>query len=133
MLLRRLKLKQSKILGFLLFGLILLLSFNSPALAASASLYLSPATAKFDVGDSMAMAVYVNSDEQAINAVSGVLAFPADKLEVSSLSKSGSVINLWVLEPTFSNSTGRVSFEGLILNPGFVGTGGKGLLLNFKF
>ena len=115
-----------------MFGLILLLSFNSPVLAASASLYLSPATAKFDVGDSMAMAIYVNSDEQAINAVSGVLAFPADKLEVSSLSKSGSVINLWVLEPTFSNSTGRVSFEGLILNPGFVGTGGKVITVNFK-
>ena len=132
MLLRRLKIKKSNILSWLLLSLLLLAFFNQSAFAVSTSLYLSPATAKFDIGDSLALAVYVNSDEQAINAVSGVISFPADKLEVNSLSKSGSIINLWVLEPFFSNSTGRVSFEGLILNPGFVGTGGKVITVNFK-
>ncbi|GAI09678.1 unnamed protein product, partial [marine sediment metagenome] len=76
--------------------------------------------------------VYVSSADQAMNAASGVVSFPQDKLEVSSLSKSGSIFALWVQEPSFSNSAGTINFEGIVLNPGFTGTAGKIITTNFR-
>jgi len=58
-----------------------------------------------------------------VNAAEGVIAFSPEKLEVRSISKAPSVFNLWAQEPSFSNTQGRVSFEGVVLNPGFVGEG----------
>ena len=67
-----------------------------------------------------------------MNAASGAISFPPDKLEVISLSKTGSIFTLWVQEPLFSNSSGAVNFEGIALNPGFTGIGGKLITVNFK-
>jgi hypothetical protein len=39
---------------------------------------------------------------------------------------------LWVQEPVFSNADGRVTFEGVVLNPGYTGSGGKILTLTLK-
>ena len=66
-----------------------------------------------------------------MNAASGVISFPADKLEVVSLSKTGSVFTLWVQEPSFSNSAGTINFEGIVLNPGFIGAAGKTPTIKF--
>lgn len=67
-----------------------------------------------------------------MNAASGVISFPQDKLEVTSLSKSGSIFSLWVQEPSFSNSAGIINFEGIVLNPGFTGAAGKITTISFK-
>jgi hypothetical protein len=74
----------------------------------------------------------VASLDQAMNAASGILLFPNDKLEIVSISKNGSIFNLWVQEPTFSNSAGTLNFEGIVLNPGFIGSDGKIITINFK-
>ncbi|OHA96850.1 MAG: hypothetical protein A3D49_01940 [Candidatus Zambryskibacteria bacterium RIFCSPHIGHO2_02_FULL_43_37] len=74
----------------------------------------------------------VSSPRQSINAISGVLSYPIDKLQVVSISKIGSVLSLWVQEPTFSNSQGRVTFEGVVPNPGFAESNGRVLGVNFK-
>jgi hypothetical protein len=76
--------------------------------------------------------VYVSSPEQAMNAASGAVSFPRDKLEVISLSKSTSIFSLWVQEPDFSNTLGTINFEGIMLNPGFTGTSGKILGITLK-
>lgn len=78
------------------------------------------------------MRIMVSSPKQAANAISGVLSFPADRLQVSSVSKIGSVLSLWVVEPTFSNSQGRVNFEGVVPNPGFSESNGRVLAVTFK-
>ena len=78
------------------------------------------------------MNVLVSSADQSMNAASGVISFPQDKLEVASISKTGSIFTLWVQEPTFSNSAGAVTFEGIVLNPGFMGANGKAITINFK-
>ena len=95
-------------------------------------MYLSPATGGYKTGQTFSAGVFVSSAEVALNAVSGVINFPQDKLEVISLSKSGSLISLWVSEPGFSNTSGAVNFEGIVLNPGFTGSGGRILTINFK-
>ena len=76
--------------------------------------------------------VYAESATVALNAVSGVIAYPQDLLDLVSVSKNQSIISLWVQEPTFSNTSGTVRFEGIVLNPGFIGSNGKIITLTFK-
>lgn len=121
--------RKVSIFYFFVFAFFVNLFITS--IASAASLYLSPSSGSYTEGDSLSMSVYVSSDS-AINAISGILAFPQDKLEVISLSKGGSIMNLWVREPAFSNTGGTVSMEGVVLNPGFIGKSGKILTINFK-
>ncbi len=104
----------------------------SPVAAKAASLYFSPSSGTHAVDASFTVSVYVSSADQVMNAASGVISFPADKLTVGSLSKSGSIFSLWVQEPSFSNSAGTVNFEGIVLNPGFTGSSGKVISITFK-
>lgn len=103
-----------------------------PAVAQAASLYFSPAAGAYEAGKTFNASVYVSSADQAMNAAAGVISFPKDKLEVVSISKSGSIFSLWVQEPSFSNSGGVINFEGIVLNPGFIGSGGKIMTASFK-
>ncbi|MBT7553353.1 hypothetical protein HN670_02695 [bacterium] len=115
----------------LLFLCVFALVFLVAPLAEAASLYVSPSSGTHGIGDSFTVGVYANSSEQALNAISGTLSFPTDKLEVTSVSKAGSIMSLWVAEPSFSNSAGTVSFEGIVLNPGYSGSAGKILSVTF--
>ena len=100
--------------------------------AEAAILNFSPSSGEYAVGGVFSVSVFVSSADQAMNAASGAVSFPADKLEVISLSKTGSIFTLWVQEPSFSNSAGTINFEGIALNPGFTGIGGKLITVNFK-
>lgn len=102
------------------------------AYAASASLYFSPASRSVDVGNTFTVAIYVSSPTESMNAAAGTISFPDDKLQVTSISKTGSLFSLWAQEPSFSNSAGTVSFEGVVLNPGFTGNAGKILSVTFR-
>ncbi|MDP3043291.1 MAG: cohesin domain-containing protein, partial [bacterium] len=102
----------------------------NPSLAQAASLYFSPSSGSYTVGGNFSVNVYVSSAEQAMNAVSGVISFPADKMEAVSVVKTGSIVSLWVQEPSFSQ--GAINFEGIALNPGFIGAAGKIIIVNFK-
>jgi len=98
----------------------------------AADMYFSPAKGSFRASQSFTVNIHVNSSDQAMNAMSGVVSFPVDKLEVVSLSKTGSIVSFWVQEPSFSNSTGVINFEGVIFNPGFSGSAGRILSINFR-
>lgn len=104
----------------------------NPAQARAASLYFSPSSGSYNVGQTFSAGIYVSSSDQAINAASGIISFPQDKLEIINLLKTGSIINLWVQEPSFFNSAGTANFEGIVLNPGFTGQAGKIITLVFK-
>lgn len=95
-------------------------------------MYFSPSSGQKKVGATFSVNVYASSADQAANAFLGAVSFPSNLLQVTSLGKSGSIMSLWVQEPSFSNSAGSVSFEGVVLNPGFTGSGGKLLTINFK-
>ncbi len=124
--------KALKIKHVLLFAVLWLAFFSAGKFAYAANIYFSPSSESYAVGNTFSVAVYVSSADKAMNAVSGVISFPADKLEAVSLSKSGSIIALWVQEPSFLNTAGRVTFEGIVLNPGFTGASGKIITVNFK-
>lgn len=107
-------------------------AFLSYGTAEAATLNLSPTSGSYSVGHSFSVSIVASSPDQAMNAAEGTLSFPADKLQVVSLSKESSIIGLWAQEPSFSNGAGTVNFEGVILNPGFTGIAGRILKVNFK-
>lgn len=92
--------------------------------AEAASLYFSPSSGTYQTGRNFTVNIRAESSA-SMNAASGVITFPIDKLEAIGISKTGSIFNLWVQEPSFSNidSIGNVRFEGIVLNPGFSGDG----------
>lgn len=114
------------------FILLVALFFAGSQTAEAASLYLSPLSGSYEIGSRFSTSVLVSSSDQSMNAASGVISFPTDKLEITSLTKGGSVFNFWVQEPSFSNVIGTIDFEGVVLNPGFIGPGGKILTINFR-
>ncbi|MBX4210405.1 cohesin domain-containing protein [Candidatus Parcubacteria bacterium] len=97
----------------------------------AASIQLSPTSGIFAIGKTFSVTISVSSSDQAMNATDGVLKFSKDKLDVVSLSKGGSIISLWVKEPSYSESSGEVHFEGVIPNPGFTGVAGRILTVTF--
>ena len=116
-------LKNKKII---LFGLLFAFLFFVPFISSAATLSLSPSSGNYNVGSSLTINIYANSADQSINAASGIISFPSDKLTITSVSKSGSIIGFWVQEPSFTNTAGTVNFEGIIFNPGFTGSSGAG-------
>lgn len=99
---------------------------------AAADLLLAPPKGVFYVGDTVNIALFVNASEQPINMMEGRITFSQDKLEVISLPKDDSIINLWIQEPSFSNQTGTITLAGGLPSPGFVGTAGKIITISFK-
>ena len=118
---------------FLAVSIFAYAALSFPVIAAAASsLYFSPASGTYSVGSAFTVSINVSSPDQAMNAAQATIDFPKDVLSVSSLSKSGSIINFWVEEPTFDNGTGKIRMEGVALNPGFIGRNGKILQITFK-
>jgi hypothetical protein len=130
------KQKKGKFILATFLMLLLVLNFSflfaKKSFAADASLYFSPSSGSYKVGQSFNVGVYVSSPGQAANAMSGNIAFDQGVLSISSISKSGSIMSLWSREPSFSNSSGSASFEGIVLNPGYQGSSGKIITISFK-
>lgn len=124
-----LKIKLAKVAATALV-LIFCSAADSPVKAAS--LYFSPSFDSKKIGSSFSVGIYVSSASESMNAASGVISYPADKLELVSLSKSGSIFSLWVDEPSWSQSAGTFHFEGIVMNPGFKGSSGKIISATFK-
>ncbi|MFA4890657.1 MAG: cohesin domain-containing protein, partial [Candidatus Paceibacterota bacterium] len=100
--------------------------------SAQATLFVSPSSGVYKVGDIFSVLVNVNSGGQAINAASVQMSFDNAKLEVTEVGFSRSIFNIWTEEPTFSNAAGSVRLSGGLPNPGFVGASGAILRVNFK-
>lgn len=78
--------------------------FCIPAISQAADLGFSPSTLSGTVSETFTVLVSVSSPGAAINAASGVVSFPTNTLEVVNVSKTNSVVDLWVQEPSFSNT-----------------------------
>lgn len=121
---------SKEIIFKIVFALSLFLILPISALAATLS--FSPSSGSYPVGSTITVGIYTNSNGEAINALSGIVAYSTDLLEVVSVSKNQSIVSLWVQEPSFSNSAGTVNFEGIVLNPGYTGSSGKILTVTFR-
>jgi hypothetical protein len=108
--------------------------FSSVALsiqAQGASLFLFPGSGSFKIGDTFSVELKTDTGGIPINAAQTTIYFPPDKLEVLNISKEDSIFTFWPEEPSFSNSSGKLSFSGGIPHPGFTGIGNI-ITINFK-
>ncbi len=113
--------------------ILIVLFVSAPVAVFGDTLYLSPSSGSYVAGKTFAVQVYVSSLSQEINAVSGVISYPQDKLQVVSVSKAGSILNTWPENPSFSNVTGKINFEGAIFGTDpYKGAGGNILTINFR-
>lgn len=112
--------------GFVILGLML------PGSLFAATLQTAPSSGSYSVGQTFTVSLTVDAGQSAINAISGTVLYPSDTLQVTSLSKSSSIINFWVTEPSFSTASGKIHFEGIVLNPGYSGHAGTILKVSFK-
>jgi hypothetical protein len=100
-------------------------------LAQAATLSVSPATGVYATGATFTVRVNVNSSGTSINAAEGTLSFNPNELSVVSVNRNSSIFNLWVAEPSFSNSAGTVSFSGG--SPaGYTGSNGNIMTVTFR-
>ena len=108
------------------------LFFVSRAEVRAATLYLSPSNGSYLVGRTFTVSVMISSPDTAMNAAQGSLSFPADKLSIVSLSKTNSIMTIWVQDPSYSNLQGTVNFGGVVVNPGYEGADGKLFTVTFQ-
>ena len=108
------------------------LLFLFPAATRAATLGISPSSITTNAGGSVTETVFVSSGGQAMNASSGTISFPTDLLQVISVSKTNSILSLWVQDPTFSNTDGTITFSGIVPNPGYTGSYGKIFSIQFR-
>jgi len=116
--------------GAILFSIFYFIS--SVSLVQAADLYFSPNSGYYQIGENFSVNLFVSSRDQATNAVSAQISFSPDKVEVVSLSKENTIFNFWLQEPAFLNKIGKIDFEGVVFNPGFQGTSGQLIKINFK-
>lgn len=91
---------------FLILALVL-----CPQIAWGASIYVTPDSATYGVGDTFVAEVRVLPDE-CINAVDVEVQYPKDVLRAVDFSKGSSILSLWVREPALEHERGTVSFAG---------------------
>jgi Cohesin domain len=111
--------------------LVALLVLAPAASAYAATLGITSDSANVTTGDIVTVTILVNSSDQAINTAEGILQFPTAVLQALSVDKSSSIFSIWVQDPTFSNTTGQVSFSAGLPNPGYQGSGGTVLTATF--
>jgi Cohesin domain len=97
----------------------------------AATLSVSPGTGVYATGATFTVRVNVNSSGTSINAAEGTLSFNPNELSVVSANRNGSIFNLWVAEPSFSNSAGTVSFSGGSPS-GYTGSNGNIMTVTFR-
>lgn len=92
---------------------------------SAATLQINSNSSVLSPGETAILSVVLNSESIAINNAEAVIKFSTELLDVISVSKNGSIFSLWVEDPSFSNSTGLVTFNGGVPTPGFTGTRGS--------
>lgn len=91
---------------------------TSGAGSGQASIFLGRADGTYTVGSTFTVSIYVNTGGRSVNAIEANLSFPADKIQVVNPTAGKSLIQIWVNQPSFSNSEGTLKFQGAIPTPG---------------
>lgn len=89
-----------------------ILSFVAvPVFAAEIS--FDTKTPEIKVNQLFEVGVFINTDEESINAIEGKIIFPQDLLEVKNVNDGNSIINFWIEKPK-SASEDQIAFSGIV-------------------
>ena len=117
------------LLGFLFlfgFGLVHIVK------ADGASLLINPNAGTYSVGSTFDVSIFVNTDSENINAVEVNLNFDPTKIQVANPTGGKSFIQVWVAQPSYSNTKGTMSFIGGIPSPGIKTSSGLVSTVTFR-
>lgn len=103
----------------------------SAGVVDAATLSMKPSQTQVTVGNIVNVQISVDTSGKVINNAESIIQFPKDLLEVISIDKT-SIFSLWVEEPSYSNNTGQLTFNGGVPNPGFQGSNGRVLSVTFR-
>ncbi|MEI7498349.1 MAG: hypothetical protein WCK11_03645 [Candidatus Falkowbacteria bacterium] len=67
----------------------------------------------FSVDQQIKADIFLATENQSVNAISGIIHFPSDKLSLQKISDASSLIGLWITTPT-ELKPGEISFAGII-------------------
>jgi hypothetical protein len=115
------------------FGLLTTLTlFLAPTSTnqAETSIYLTPTTGTYQVGDTFTVTVGVTAS-LPVNAFTGLLHFDPRVLSVTAIDYNTSIADLWAKAPWYENGDGTIGFTGGTTKPG--GFRGHGELLTVTF
>jgi hypothetical protein len=99
--------------------------------AEAATLRLSPETGVYTAGGTFTANVVINTEGKSVNAADGQLSYNPKEISVVSVNRNSSIFNLWTLEPTFSNTTGSITFGGGSPS-GYKGANGNIMSITFR-
>jgi hypothetical protein len=94
------------------------LSFVPAQIALAASLYIDPASTTMSRGDSIKMAVRLDTDEAAgecVNAIDATISYDPS-IQPVDISRGGSIFSIWVEEPIIDQEARTISFAGGLPN-----------------
>lgn len=115
----------------LLFVVLLLIIAPTQSTYA-ADMYTIVNKAQVHPGEYFTGLVYISTGGLSINNAEATVHFPNDLVSVEGVSTAGSIFNIWVEQPSFSNVAGTVSFNGGIPTPGYTGQAGQAVIITFK-
>jgi uncharacterized membrane protein len=119
----------------ILFIILVLVSLVTPFVkseAAGASLYFAPGSGTFFVGSTFDVSVFVNTGGNDVNAVKVDLKFDPRKIQIASPTAGKSFIEVWISQPTYSNTEGTASFQGGVPSPGINTSSGLVSTITFR-
>lgn len=96
----------------------------------AAEIIIKSETQEVKIGDQFQVDIFLNAENEDINAVEGKVIFPLEFLELKEIRDGGSVINLWIERPK-EQPIGNIVFSG-ITPGGFKNEKGKILSLMFE-
>ncbi|KKS91935.1 MAG: hypothetical protein UV69_C0042G0002 [Parcubacteria group bacterium GW2011_GWE2_43_12] len=105
------------------------IAFLFPYHLFAAEIFYDADTRKVKANTEFEVGVFLNAESENINAIEGILRFPADILEFKELNDGNSIVNFWVERPS-RRVENEIIFSG-ITPGGFVGK--RGLIFRITF
>ncbi len=84
-----------------------------PASAYAAELFFGAHNREVGINKTFEVGVFLNTQDEVINAVEGKIVFPSGKVELVDIIDGNSIINLWV-ERAHLEAPGEVFFSGIV-------------------
>ena len=83
---------------------------------AAGTIFLTPDKVTHSLGTDFDITLELSTGGQMVKKVEGVISFDNTLLRVKSISTNTTVVDSWLVEPTFVNNRGKISFVGLLNN-----------------
>ncbi len=93
--------------------LLFIIFFLSAIKVEASEIFFRTKNVEVGLNSKIEVKVYLNSADELVNAVESEIIFPSDFFDLDGFYTGGSVLSLWVGEPTLSSSD-TVSFAGIV-------------------